>query len=163
MKTLEDKFWSRVSKGNGCWEWVGSRHRAGYGQMSILGRKTRATRILWKILGRELLPGQLIMHKCDNPPCVRPDHLAAATMKENMMDMVAKGRHLKNQRLGSSHGSSKLTESNVSEIRRMRPSKNFNSTELAKRFGVDPSLIRKISKGIGWNHVKPAIGQESEC
>lgn len=85
-------FWKHVKKGPGCWEWQGTRDRAGYGQAKA-GRKTvRAHRLSWRIHRGVIPDGFIICHKCDNPPCVRPDHLFVGTHQDNSQDMMNKGR-----------------------------------------------------------------------
>lgn len=84
------EFWSRVRKGDGCWEWLGSRCGGGYGGFFIHGRSYKAHRISLLLTTGEW-PIE-VLHRCDNPPCVRPDHLLGGTHTDNMRDAVAKGR-----------------------------------------------------------------------
>lgn len=96
----EDRFWSRVDK-NGpvhpvlktrCWLWIGSIDKDGYGFMSINHRNVRAHRYAFYLAhGRWPMP--MGLHKCDNRPCVRQDHLFEGTLQDNYRDMVSKGRH----------------------------------------------------------------------
>ena len=91
-------FWAKVKKGDGCWEWQGATdarptRRPGYGLVTVNGRRAKAHRVAWELAnGREIPPGLLACHRCDNPPCVRPDHLFVGTMSDNIRDSVAKGR-----------------------------------------------------------------------
>lgn len=89
VRTAPD-FWDNVPyRGAGCWEWTGPRDRAGYGTWGNF----RAHRlVLSTALGRALKADEFACHRCDNPPCVRPDHLFVGTAHENSLDMVAKGR-----------------------------------------------------------------------
>lgn len=92
------RFWAKVRKTDGCWEWTGSRDRKGYGRLSIGSRLDGskrphgAHRIAW-VLARGSIPNGLsVLHHCDNPRCVRPDHLWLGTIADNNRDMFAKGR-----------------------------------------------------------------------
>lgn len=101
--TWQDRFWSRVAKGDGCWEWQGRRYvPSGYGLASIRGRSTGAHRVSWEIHNGPIPSGMVVRHDCDNKPCVRPDHLRLGTPGENSADLVArgtKGRHLREPRI----------------------------------------------------------------
>jgi len=99
-RLIAERFWSRVKlvPGNNpklgyCWEWTGARDRDGYGQFRYQRRQSKAHRVVLILLGVNLSKPQSA-HRCDNPPCVRPSHLFAATPRENTIDMMAKGRHV---------------------------------------------------------------------
>lgn len=88
-----DRFWSRVRKTEGCWEWQGCRHhRSGYGHIRVAERLLQTHRLAFEIAFGPIPDGVYVCHKCDVPFCVRPDHLFLGTQTENMADMVAKGR-----------------------------------------------------------------------
>ena len=96
-RSLEDRFFDRVipEPNSGCWLWEGSQIRGGYGVISLGGRdgaNISAHRASMIIHGHVLPHGSIVLHKCDNPPCVNPDHLTIGTQSDNMRDMVAKGR-----------------------------------------------------------------------
>ena len=97
---LERRFWDKVTMGDGCWEWTGTRHSWGYGLLG--GRRKvhlRAHRVSWEIHFGPIPAGLYILHHCDNPRCVRPDHLFLGTHRDNMADMVKKGRWRLNRRV----------------------------------------------------------------
>src|SRR6185295_12854167 len=97
-----ETFWSRVKKGqpDDCWPMHGANFE-GYPTMSIRRRSKRANRVSWEIHKGPIPSGLWVLHKCDNPPCVNPNHLWLGTPQDNIADMVAKNR----QARGSTHGS----------------------------------------------------------
>lgn len=102
---IEDWFWLKVRKLEGedaCWIWEGTRNTWGYGifrDKTISRKDIIASRYVWEMMnGRQLRPGMQACHHCDNPPCVRPDHLFEGTAKDNAQDSVNKGRSVKGER-----------------------------------------------------------------
>lgn len=88
----DERFWSKVSKGDGCWEWQAGRLPTGYGRFSDKGVEYKAHRFSWALAHGAIPEGMLICHRCDNPRCVRPDHLFLGTNSDNQRDMVNKNR-----------------------------------------------------------------------
>lgn len=76
-----------------CWNWPGGKGRGGYGLVKIDGRQGPVCRVVLSIVGRPCTESQVAMHTCDNPPCFNPDHLTPGTQKDNIHDMISKGRH----------------------------------------------------------------------
>jgi hypothetical protein len=136
---MSAEFWSKVKRGNPteCWPWLGFKERQGYGRF---GRNKLAHRVAYMLHYGPPPKGSLICHECDNPSCCNPEHLWAGTNAENMRDKMRKGRY----RAGK--GNSKLTESQVSEIRKMRGS----GSAIGLRYGVDQSTIARIRRGVSW-------------
>lgn len=94
---LADRFWARVkitANPDKCWEWTGPVFNSGYGQIGDhrIGEHTTTHRLAYKLTNGNIPDGALILHKCDNRLCCNPKHLRAGTQKENVADMVAKGR-----------------------------------------------------------------------
>lgn len=94
FKTIppEIRFWKYVKKTKNCWIWIGAKQN-GKWKYGIFD-KDKAHRFSWKIHYGKIEKGMFICHKCDNPPCIRPDHLFKGTPADNMADKVAKGRQI---------------------------------------------------------------------
>jgi len=92
MPTLLETFWDHVDKTPYCWNWRRATDEQGYGTLRVRGKKDRAHRVAYVLTYGEIPPGLYVMHDCDNPRCVRPDHLFLGTSLDNNRDMWAKGR-----------------------------------------------------------------------
>lgn len=91
--SAEERFWSKVDKSGDCWVWIASTSSKGYGKFWFRNWHWRAHRVSWILANGEIPEGMHILHECDNPPCVNPDHLTSGTQLDNMKDKVQKGRH----------------------------------------------------------------------
>lgn len=151
----EQRFWRFVKKTDNCWIWTGHKDRAGYGTFGVpKGRMLRAHRYSWKIAHGEIPDSQiLVMHKCDNPSCVNPEHLFLGSQKDNSADKVSKNRQAK----GSHQGLSKVTEDQVHTIRDRYihgQRGGLNTTRrLSKEFGISLATVKQIVSGKTWKHV----------
>lgn len=136
-----DNFWSwAVKASSGCWEWTRSFNNQGYGQQRVTGGRTLvAHRVAYALHHGAIPGGQQVLHRCDNPKCVNPDHLFLGTQSDNIRDAVSKGRH----RRGDGPAS-RFTASEVAEILAATGSQR----ELAKRFGVAQNVIGRIKRGV---------------
>lgn len=156
QSTLEERFWRFVTKDSEykCWEWQGQRLVNGYGRIS-LGAKSLgsegAHRVSWKLFNKADIPdGMFVMHKCDNPSCVNPHHLSIGTPKENVQDMIAKGRKRVVSPKGEGNGKSLLNEEKVRMIR----SSTLSHTAIGRELGVSPNCVRGVRIGRTWTHIK---------
>src|SRR5882672_8186088 len=132
-----------------CWEWQGSRDKDGYG-ISTPGRAHRKS--YEKFIGP--IPEKLcVLHRCDNPPCINPDHLFVGTHKDNKTDCMTKGRHAYGEQIGNS----KLTENQVTEIRYLFEVENLTTVEIARQFGINNTTVGRIAKSRVWQHLGKAI------
>lgn len=94
-RPIAERFWEKVDRaeGDACWEWQAGRFSNGYGQfMRVKHQMALAHRMAYELTNGPIPEGLLVLHRCDNRPCVRPDHLWLGTHSENMRDMHAKGR-----------------------------------------------------------------------
>jgi hypothetical protein len=101
-RPVADRFWEKVEKGDGCWTWVGTRTGRGYGTFRANDprRQEPAHRLSWEFVNGPIPDGLSVLHHCDNPPCVRPDHLFLGTRGDNNRDAAAKGRTARGDRHG---------------------------------------------------------------
>ena len=143
------RFWAKVRKSEGCWEWTASKAR-GYGQMGTMsnGRSVtfRAHRLSWLIHHGPVPAGMDVCHRCDNPACVRPDHLFVDTHRANLRDASTKGRTA----IGGRNGRARLDPSAVAEIR-SRVAAGEKSSDVALSVGVSYSHVRDIVNHRRWS------------
>ena len=151
-----ERFWSKVNKNhpNGCWIWESTIANKKYGQFWLHGKYEGAHRIAWFITNGVLsLPdGFEVCHKCDNPPCVNPDHLSLGTRSDNMKDMCNKSRNHHNHAVGSKSSNAKLTEKKVIGIRELSDN-GYSDSTIGKWFNIDKSTINRIVNNKIWRHV----------
>lgn len=159
--SIPDRFWKKVLKSEGCWNWMAGHFTTPNGVKSYgclwagdkksgTGRMIAAHIISWQLENGSFPKGMKICHKCDNPSCVRPSHLFLGTQLDNVRDMIRKGRA--NKARGSKHHKAKLTESDVASIRKQRKS-GIKRTVLAKKYGVCEHTITQIMNRDIWKHV----------
>jgi len=141
MKNKHARFESNYipEPNSGCWLWLASVDKDGYGQF-LYGK--RAHRYSYEYYNGVIPAGVCVLHKCDNPSCVNPEHLFLGTNRDNINDMVNKGRSLS----GIKNPAAKLTEDDVSNIRNdLRPIRI-----IAKDYNVGKSQIHNIKTNTSW-------------
>lgn len=162
----EAAFWARVNTTPTCWLWTGSHLTSGYGTFyRPNGKRTTAHRVSWEDEHGPIPDGQLVLHHCDNPPCVRPDHLFLGTAADNMADMRVKGRaKLYHPNFGDANGSrhyppkgernghAKLTETSVRLIRALAD-RGWSYPKIGQTFMVSRSTVGDIVLRKRWSHV----------
>ena len=149
-----DRFWNRVKKTRGCWIWTGVISRR-YGALKVNGRTHRAHRFSWVLRFGEIPEGLFVCHHCDNPVCVRPDHLFLGTPLDNMRDKIAKGRavNLTGDAVsnpGESNPAAKLNFDQVKEIRRRYNQGGISQVKLGKLYGINQQSVSNIVRNQTW-------------
>ncbi len=143
-------FWSQVDVQveNGCWDWIGSRSKAGYGRFSYKGFHCYAHRMAWMIANCQEIPnGIVVRHECDRVQCVNPGHLLLGTELENVRDYIERGSILVEG--GERRKRALLSESEVIEVKRMLAN-GYGRDEVVKRLGVKRNIVYSIDTGRTW-------------
>jgi HNH endonuclease len=153
VKTLADRaaeFWAQVQRGDGCWLWQGPLIESGYGNFNINYREVRgAHRAAWVFTHGPIPAGLCICHRCDNPQCVRPDHLFLGTTADNTRDAAAKGRMRNGNQKCERNANAKLTWITV-DLARQWHSEGVARQEIARRLGVAAATVFAILRGVTW-------------
>ncbi|MCZ2077881.1 MAG: HNH endonuclease [Bryobacterales bacterium] len=159
--TYRQKFWKQVKVGNPdeCWEFQSKLYRNGYGNFRMNRFGVLAHRLSYFLMHGAFPEGLSVCHHCDNRKCVNPHHLFLGTAKDNMQDMVRKGRN--NPPRGEKCGMSKLTNEDISEIRRLY-GKGMMLKDIAQKYPVDAVQISRIVSGKRWAHVKEGLMEFGE-
>ena len=154
-RPVAERFHDRYEKSEGgCWQWLASGTSEGYGRIESGGRKILAHRLSFVLHKGEIPEGMLVLHRCDNPGCVNPDHLFLGSNADNSDDKVRKNRQSK----GSAHGSwsrgenhyrTQLTDEDIRRIRAdSRPHKAIGA-----EYGISFSHVSDIKRRVKWKHV----------
>jgi hypothetical protein len=149
-KSALARFWSNVQKDDGCWLWQAGTSR-GYGFLNILGKNVYAHRMSYEIHKGEIPTGMCVLHKCDTPACVNPEHLLIGTHQDNMTDRSKKGRTAQNFGVGEQHYCSKLMNRDIPVIRDM--CRTHTHVSVAQQFNVTRQVVDSIIKGETWKHI----------
>lgn len=143
----------------GCWLWPGAPNASGYGGYSLHGKTQLAHRVSYAAFKGPIPKGTgdrfglVVMHKCDTPACVNPEHLLVGTQRENIDDRHKKGRSRSDgSRQGVSHHMAKLNESTVLEVRR-RVAMGDQQCVVAMEFGLSPVHVSMIVRRRIWRHI----------
>ena len=140
---FEDKV--DAGPGGGCHLWVAGRKASGYGTITVARRKVLAHRLSWELANGPIPDGMCVLHRCDNPPCVNPDHLFLGTHADNSRDRNEKGR----QARGVKNRHAKLTPDEVRAIR----ADTRRQVDIARAYGVTPQAVHDIIRRKNWRHI----------
>lgn len=166
-----DRFWKKVefNSSSGCWDWTAYINKWGYGTFGFSGDTWLVHRVSWTEHNGPIPEGLLVCHHCDNPKCVRPDHLFLGTDKDNSDDKRKKGRWTSGHRprgkdhwcaripssipRGERNGHAKITDDDVRFIRKSFKRGVVTYKMLGEKFGMDYTNIRAIVKRRTWRHI----------
>lgn len=156
---------------SGCWEWQGARQSQGYGTIHLKNwnwpeRVVVVHRLIYELCVDAIPDGLCVLHRCDNPRCVRPDHLFAGSNGDNIADKVAKGRQARGQSVRRNHGhlkgetvkTARLTAEDVLAIRKA-DADGESPAVIAERHGISGTQVRTIVSGRSWAHL-PFVARE---
>ena len=135
-RTIGEAYEKFVVKGDGCWGWSGALC-AGYGSLRYRQKHYRAHRLSYELHVGPIPEGMYVLHKCDNRACSNPDHLFVGSQKDNMMDMVNKGRQTKYR---------KLSSEDIDRMRDLRDS-GLLYREIASAFRCGRNHVSQILRG----------------
>lgn len=157
-RPIAERFWENVKKGSDCWQWQGAMMGRGWRERKSYGiiaegapseKNIPAHRLSWILHYGPIPHGMMILHKCDNRSCVRPDHLFVGTAKDNTQDMLRKGR---DGIRGSKCSWAKLLEYQIILIRRFAK-EGASYSFIAEKLGIHETHVRSIIKRKFWRHV----------
>jgi hypothetical protein len=150
-------FWSKVNKGgptqphmkSQCWIWEGGIGSAGYGVFGIKRKTFKSHRVSYFLENGNMQSGSFACHKCDNPICVRAEHIFEGSPKNNTQDAAIKGR----MKRGDMHHLAKLTAEKVRDMRRKYEAGGITRAEIGRMFGVGRQTACCIIRRKTWAHV----------
>lgn len=152
------RFRSRIivsSEPDGCYEFNSHHDADGYARIKEGkrgGKSFAAHRFAWELENGPIPDGMCVLHRCDNPGCVRVSHLFLGTLADNMRDMEAKGRGIHPSFTGSEHPMAKLSEDDVIEIRKLY-GKGIRADAIAKRYGIALTTVYNVATRRSWKHI----------
>ena len=146
---VKRRFTKKVDKN---WGWVAGKNSNGYGCMAVSGKTELAHRIGYEIYIGKIPEGLCVLHSCDIPACVNPEHLHLGTQIDNIKERTERGRGINPAYIGEDNPRAKLTKKEVIKIRKRHKS-GESETSLAKEYGVSQGGISAIVLGKTWKHI----------
>ena len=144
-------FWSLVIKTETCWLWSGYLTPEGYGQIRWNRKCRAASRVAYELTyGPVESSKTFVLHRCDNPPCVRPDHLKTGTAADNSRDMTERNRQSK----GEHRHNAKLNTEKVRAMRQEYVKRRITFKYLARKHGVSIATAANVIYGKTWKHIQ---------
>lgn len=150
-KPIAERLMAKILKSdNGCWLWQGDKNSHGYGRLGEGGGAPQklllAHRVSHQCFVGPIPKGIFVLHRCDVPACVNPEHLFLGTLSDNTQDSLSKGRHVAQH--GEKNPTAKLTRESAAAIRANPFNKSVS--EMAREYGVSRRAIRFVIKGETW-------------
>lgn len=141
-----------------CWEWTGPKFGDGYGNCGSGFPFQRAHRTSYLLHNGEITQGLYVLHKCDNPLCINPNHLYLGDAKQNAKDAIERGQHpvgpnKKKGHVGEKNLKAKLSEKDVLDIRKRYIPRKVSTYMLAKEYGVHRKTIQRLINKENWSHI----------
>lgn len=130
--------------GTPCWIWKAGMTLGGYGVFGT--KRTTAHRYSYELYIGKIPKGMVVRHRCDNPPCVNPEHLIVGTCKDNTQDSIRRGRHSR----GETSGAFVLTEREVLEISDLI-NKQMTDSSISRQYNVNRQTVSNIRLGRSWS------------
>jgi hypothetical protein len=149
-RPLADRFHEKYQMipFSGCWLWEGGVNEHGYGIIGVTAYKTdKAHRVSWRLHKGEIPAGANVLHRCDLPGCVNPEHLFLGSLKDNAIDCAQKGRNFVPDNKGTKAVWAKLDWEKVSDIRTRRMTQH----NFARLYNVSRSAVRNVQLNKSWN------------
>jgi len=150
----KDRFLSMTEPepNTGCLLWIGGGIPSGYGVVYESGRHVRAHRMSYELFVGTIPESLCVLHACDTPSCVNPDHLWLGTKRENNADRDRKGRHIAPRIMGQqSHKSKLLTQEAIGILHFLMSGER--QKDVAAHYGVDASTVSYIATGHTWQNI----------
>ncbi|MES2367175.1 MAG: HNH endonuclease [Pseudomonadota bacterium] len=148
---MRKSFWEYVDKTDDCWIWNGYRDHDGYGIVSYKHVPWRVPRLAYFWLMGDIPDEFDVCHHCDNPPCLRPDHLFLGDDAINSQDMMRKGRH--RVTIGEDKPNRLLSNEIVREILSNPPTKHGDIAKIARGIGISHGALMHVLKRRTWKHI----------
>lgn len=149
---IEERFRRYVKKTDGCWEWTGNRPGGRYGHLKVLGKTLLAHRTAYELWVGPIPDGLWVLHHCDNPGCVRPEHLYLGDCRQNVLDKVNRRRG----GVGRLHGRTHLEPEDVIHIRAVMNApgcKRGRRPMLSQKYGISLNSVSRIGSGHQWRYL----------
>ena len=157
-RSIQSRFWPQVQITEKCWNWTGLKDGYGYGSIYYLGYMQKASRVSWQLNYGAIPENTMVCHHCDNPACVRPDHLFLGNHTTNAQDMAAKGRQVfqrkpERAKRGEEHYCAKLTADDIRAIRQ-RHDQGEGMQSIADAYHISKQTVWRVVRRLTWVHIE---------